>query len=121
VPHRLDGGAQLAERLRIGRIEPPRATAPLGDQPGLLQHLQVLGNGGTADRQTFGNGRDGPRRAEDALENQPSRGRRPGVRKKLLQSHIELVAKDEPALWCDRDCAGAVVASYPALPKAVRA
>jgi hypothetical protein len=41
VPHRLDCRTQLAEPLRTGRIEPLRAIAPLGDQPGLFQHLQV--------------------------------------------------------------------------------
>ena len=72
VPHRLDGRAQLTERLRIGRIKPPRTIAPLGDQPGLLQYLQVLRDGRAADRQALGNGRDWPRRGEDPLENQSS-------------------------------------------------
>ena len=65
--------AQFTERLRIGRIEPSRAIAPLGDQPGFFQHLQVLRDGRPADRQALGNRCDRPRRVEDAIENQPPR------------------------------------------------
>jgi hypothetical protein len=43
------------------------------------------------------------------------------IRQKLRQSHSKLFAKDALSLWCDRDRARAVVSTYPALRKAVRA
>jgi len=49
VPARFEPGAERAERLLAGAIEPAATVTSHGDQPGLGQHAQVLGDGAERD------------------------------------------------------------------------
>ena len=72
-PHRVDIGAQLAQRLGIGAIDPPRAGARLVHEAGVLQHLQMLRHGRPADRQPGRQLAHRPRRLDHALEHRAAR------------------------------------------------
>src|SRR5487761_2265881 len=51
TPERLHPVGRLLERLRHQPARPPLRVAPALDQPGLFQHLEVLGNGGLGERE----------------------------------------------------------------------
>src|SRR6266498_3028261 len=50
VPERVEIGPQVGERLRIDLVQAPGADLAVGDQPRLLQHLQVLRDGRASHR-----------------------------------------------------------------------
>ena len=50
-PERLRVGLEAGEPLGIDSVHPPCAGRVIGDQPGGLQHLEVLGDGGPSDRE----------------------------------------------------------------------
>jgi len=52
-------------------VDPPGAVGAIGHQPGLLEHPQVLGNCGAADRQLRGELTDRLGPAGQALEDGP--------------------------------------------------
>ena len=52
-------------------VDPPGAVGAVADQPGFLEHPQVLGNGGTADGQLGGELPDGLGPAGKAFEDGP--------------------------------------------------
>src|SRR5262249_58962131 len=45
-PHLVEKLAEPGQALRPGVVEPPGAVAPLGEQPGVLEHGQVLADRG---------------------------------------------------------------------------
>src|SRR5215469_11334735 len=45
-PHLVEKLAEPGQALRPGAVEPPGAVAPLGEQPGVLEHGQVLADRG---------------------------------------------------------------------------
>jgi len=47
-------GAQPRHSLRIQLVETPRSGSAVHDQPGILEHPQMLRDGGTANRQQTG-------------------------------------------------------------------
>ena len=72
APEVVEVVAELAEPVRIEPVEPPRAVAPLGHEPRLLQHAQVLRDGGPADRQLVRDLADRSRAVAQLLEDRPA-------------------------------------------------
>src|SRR3954466_13264957 len=59
LPHAVQVGAQDLQAGRVDLVEAPRAGLAVDHQPDVLEHLQVLGDGGAADRQVGGELADG--------------------------------------------------------------
>jgi hypothetical protein len=75
-------GAQLGEAVRVDPLDAVLARMAVDDQPGALQHLEVLRDGGVADRQLAGELADGVRTLGEAFEDGASRRvaqRRPAI------------------------------------------
>src|SRR5439155_19493960 len=68
-PGRLQLIARSGQACRVDPVDPAGAGCAVGDQPGVLEHLQVLGYRGSADRQRFGKLTDGPRSLGQARDN----------------------------------------------------
>ena len=82
APEPVELGAQRAQPVRLDVVDAARAGLRVRHQPGVLEHLQVLGDGGAADRQVLGQLTDRPGTLEQPLEDVPSRRvgeRGPGV------------------------------------------
>ena len=67
-PELVEVGAQHAQPLLIDGVDATRAGGTVGDEPGVLEHLEVLGDGGAADRQLAGQLADRARALGDPLE-----------------------------------------------------
>ena len=61
VPEGVELVAQRGHADRVEPVDPAGADGALGDQAGVLEHLQVLGHRRPADRQLLGELADGPR------------------------------------------------------------
>ena len=68
VPERVELVAQRGHAGRVEPIDPARARGALGDEPRVLEHLQVLGHRRPADRQLVGQLADRPRPLGQALD-----------------------------------------------------
>src|SRR5215813_12307900 len=53
-PESFEELAQRIESPGVERVDPPVSLGPVGDQHGLLQDAQVLGDRGPADRESLG-------------------------------------------------------------------
>ena len=95
-PELVQPGAHGSKPLRIDVINPPRALAAIGHQAGFLQHLQMLGYGGSRDRHVVGDLADGSRPVAQSLEHRPA-GRVGKCRKdSICVSHRLTVSVDLP-------------------------
>src|ERR687888_1200641 len=66
-PEALELGAKRLQAVGVEPVDAARSERPGGDQPRLLQDLEVLGDGGPADRQLAGELADGLRMRGEAL------------------------------------------------------
>jgi len=73
APELVQFGPELAEAIGIDVIDAASSVRPIRDQPGGLEHLQVLRHGGTADRKVPGQFADRARTAGEPTEDGPSR------------------------------------------------
>src|SRR3954452_24425207 len=71
VPEVVEVSAQQAQSLGIDLVDAPGADSLVDDQPGVLEHLQVLRDGGPADRQLPGQLTDRPGPLGQVLEDRP--------------------------------------------------
>jgi len=82
-PEEVEKCSQPSETVRIYRVEPPVPVRAVDHQTGVLQHLQVLRDGGPADRQVAGNvdHREGssPQAVEDPATGSIAEGLEDGV------------------------------------------
>src|ERR671919_2565451 len=69
VPEPLEVGAQRAHPVRVEPVDAAGALGPLGNEPRLLEHPEVLGDGGATDRQLAGELADGARPLGQPLDN----------------------------------------------------
>jgi hypothetical protein len=51
VPEAVEIGAQRSQALRVQLVQPPGAVRPVEDKARVLEHSEVLGDRGPADRQ----------------------------------------------------------------------
>src|SRR5579864_359082 len=79
VPKAVDEVADLGERLGAGAVETAHTVAPLGDQPGLAEHAQVLGDGRAGDVELLGDGARGHLAVADQAEDLAAAGGREGA------------------------------------------
>src|SRR6266566_1302950 len=68
APHLVQIGVDSLHALPADLVDAPRTSGPVGDEPRLLEHSQVLGYGGPADRQLPGELADGLGPAGKRLE-----------------------------------------------------
>jgi len=73
IPEPVEVRAQRRHPLRVELVDPPRAQWTHEHDPGLPQHLQVLRDGGPADRELGGELADGLRARREPLEDLPAR------------------------------------------------
>ena len=73
-PELVQPGAQGAQAVRIDLVDAAGSFGPVGHQPRVLQHLQMLGDGWAADRQALSQLTHRPRPRSQALEHLASRG-----------------------------------------------
>jgi hypothetical protein len=71
-PESIEPAAQRLEAPRVHRIEPPGALGAIDHQSCVLENLQVLGDGGTADVHSVRDLSDRACAAAQALEDPPS-------------------------------------------------
>ena len=71
APHLVEAAVDGLHVLLPDPVDPPGAVRAVRDQPGLLEHPQMLGNGRAADRQRGGDLGDGLGPAGEALEDGP--------------------------------------------------
>jgi hypothetical protein len=73
APELVEVGAQLGDPVRIELVDAARAQRAIDHQPGGLEHLEVLRDGGSADRQLAGELADRARAVGEALEDRAPR------------------------------------------------
>ena len=79
VPEALQELTQPAQALGPRPVETPGAFPPLREEPGLLQHRQVLGDGGSRHVELGRNLTGGQLAVPDELEDAPATGLRDGA------------------------------------------
>ena len=67
-PHPVEVRTQPGHALGMQLVEAPRSGFAVGDQPGILEHTEVLRDRGTADRQRLRQLVDGNRTAREFLK-----------------------------------------------------
>ena len=73
VPESVHPFAELRDAGRLQLVQVPRPVAPVRDEPGVLQHSQMLGHGGPAHGKLGCELADGARPRAQALEDLPPR------------------------------------------------
>src|SRR5690348_1114711 len=71
TPERVEVLAERGDRLRVDVVDAARARRTIDDEPDVLQHLQVLGDGRPADRKLVRQLPDGPRTVAQPFEDLP--------------------------------------------------
>src|SRR5215471_18595774 len=79
VPELVELGAKGAHPRGVELVYAAVADGPVHNEPRLLQHLEVLGDGGPADRQLASKFADRPRTVRQKLEDRASGGVTEGV------------------------------------------
>ena len=73
-PEGVEVVAHGGDPVRVEGVDPPRALRAVAHEPRLLEHLEVLGDGGAGDGQLSRQLADRPRPHRDPLEDLPPRG-----------------------------------------------
>jgi hypothetical protein len=58
--------------MRIDAVDAASTIGAIGDEAGLLEQFQMLGDGGSADRHTLGDAADRQRTAGETFDDAPS-------------------------------------------------
>src|SRR3954469_22797819 len=74
APEPVEVGAQRGQAGRVDAVDPAVAGRLVDDQPGVLEDLEVLGDGWAADRQAAGDLADGARTLGEPLEDRAAGG-----------------------------------------------
>jgi hypothetical protein len=76
----IEVGSEARHSLGIQPIEPARPGFTIRDEPGVFQHLEMLRDSGTRDREPPREFIDGQRAARKALENRHASGVCEGIK-----------------------------------------
>jgi hypothetical protein len=87
IPEAVEPAAKRCDASRVDRVQPSRALGPHHDEPGFLEHLQVLGHRGTADIHPVGNLPHRTAAMAEAVEHTPARGVPQGIEGPLCVRH----------------------------------
>src|SRR5262249_40157656 len=88
APELVDLGAKAPHAVWVELVDPASADGPVGHQPRVLQHLQVLGHRRTSDRKLRSEFADRPRAIGKAFENRaPCRVPKSGPNSVCLVNH----------------------------------
>jgi hypothetical protein len=85
APERLQERAQSGQGLRVDGVDPPIAVGPVGDQAGVLEHLEVLAHRGARHRQAAGDLDHRLGTVAQALQDQSPSAIAEGVEERLLR------------------------------------
>ena len=85
-PERVEVLAQRCDGLRIDLVDATCANRSIENEAHILQHLEMLGHGGTAYRELLRELTDGERTAGQALEDLPPGGISQRLQRPLLVS-----------------------------------
>src|SRR5439155_22197956 len=88
APQTLAVPAKLGQSSRADVVQPPGTLLTIRHQARLLQDLEVLGDGGTADGDVGGNLTHRPRPASEQLEDRPPGGIAERVQRLPVSLHL---------------------------------
>jgi hypothetical protein len=98
-PEPIEIVTELAQPGRINLIDPPSTGRPIGHEARVLQHLEVLGHGGPADRELPSELPDRPWTLREELEDRtPHRFAESVKRFDLGGGHVTMVSDDLPSV-----------------------